>query len=226
MLCSEWALVKHGSADLTILPLRCKCWSCDLCRPLRHARLVREAQAGKPDLFVTLTSVYKPGRCPHMAARALARAWRVVRREYVTKHGKGSLPFLCVFEATKNGWPHIHIVARCKWLEKRWLRKRMEKLIGAKVVDVRRVRRSKSVARYVAKYIGKETQRFEGVKRYWRSLDYLLPPPDTDEEDADPCEYWTVSRFNWLTEAAYYQSIGYSLDLHRSEAILTKGRSP
>ena len=202
MFCLEWCLVKRTDPRLTIIPLRCKCWSCEYCAPLRKARLVHEAQAGKPDLFVTLTSVYRPGRCPHMAARALSHAFRKVRAEYLREHGKHSFPFLCVFEATQNGWPHIHIVARCKWLEKKWLRKRMRELIGAPVVDVRRVKHTKQVARYVAKYISKETCRFEGVKRYWRSQDYLLPVADTDEdEEKEPCT-WEVVRQNWLEYAA------------------------
>lgn len=226
MFCAEWCLVKHTNPGVTIIPLRCKCWTCEDCAPRRKARLVHEAQAGKPNLFVTLTSVYKPGRCPHMAARALARAWRVVRREYMQKHGKHSLPFLCVFERTKNGWPHIHIVARCKWLEKRWLRKRMQELIGARVVDVQRVKRTKDVGKYIAKYISKQPERFEGAKRYWRSQDYLCPPPDADEEEDQSCDYWTISRYTWLTEARYYASIGYSLELHRGEAVLTRGEPP
>ena len=202
MFCQEWCLVKRTDPFLTVIPLRCRCWSCEYCAPRRKARLVHEAQAGKPDLFVTLTSVYKPGRCPHMAARALARAWRRVRREYLKKHGKGTLPFLCVFEATQNGWPHLHIVARCKWLEKRWLRKRMAELIGAKVVDVQRVKRSESVGKYIAKYIGKRPERFEGVKRYWRSQDFLLPVAGTDQDEVLEPGTWEVVRENWLEYAA------------------------
>lgn len=226
MLCAEWCLIKRTQPGLTIIPLRCRCWSCEFCAPVRKARLVHEAQAGKPDLFVTLTSVYKPGRCPHMAARALARAWRVVRREYLAEHGKHSLPFLCVFEATKNGWPHIHIVARCKWLDQAWLSKRMEELIGAPIVDVRRVKRSHGVAKYIAKYISKETARFEGVKRYWRSLDYLLPTEDTDETPGLVITDWTIVREDWLTMVQEQEPMWAFCVMQRGQAFLSDERPP
>jgi hypothetical protein len=140
--------------------------------------LVKEAQAGQPTIFITLTSRRVAGRSPHAAARALVVAWRKVRQEYVKDHGKGSLPFLAVFEATKKGWPHLHIVARAKWVDQRWLSRRMASLIGAPVVDVRAITGLAMIAHYVAKYVGKNPHRFNGVKRYWRSLDYLTPCKD------------------------------------------------
>ena len=226
MLCSEWCLVKRTNPGLTVIPLRCKCWTCEECRPRRAAKLIHEAQAGKPDLFVTLTSPYKPGRCPHMAARALVKAWRTVRREYVREHGKGSLPFLCVFEATKNGWPHIHIVARCKWLSQKWLSKRMGELIGAPIVDVRRIKRSKDVAKYVAKYIGKNTERFEGVKRYWRSLDYLLRDDDPREMFDEGDGPWEKVEAHWLEMAHELEKGGFVVKIGRYEATAVYRHPP
>ena len=222
MFCSEWALVKNQPPTITIMPLRCRCWSCDECRPIRAARLVHEAKAGKPTMFVTLTTWRRPGHCPQAAARALARAWRTVRREYVAKHGKGSLAFLAVFEATKQGWPHLHIVARCKWLDQKWLSNRMRELIGAPIVDVRRIKGLNKVAEYVTKYIGKNPQRFEGTKRYWRSLDYLLPKESSDEKEFDPWDQWEIVKFNWLTEVRLYVTMGYHLAMSRHEAVLTQ----
>jgi len=226
MLCGEWALVKRSYPAMTIMPLRCKCWTCETCRPLRAARLVHEARAGRPNTFITLTTRRFPGGCPHYAARRLSRAWRQVRREYVAAHGKGSLAFLTVFEATKQGWPHLHIVARCKWIDQGWLSKRMGALIGAPIVDVRRIKGLKEVAAYVAKYIGKNPHRFAGTKRYWRSLDFLLPPEEPEEEEADPCAYFEVSRFNWLSEVRMYVAEGWRATFDRNEATLVRGVPP
>lgn len=198
MFCQEWSLVKSLNAEITVLPLRCKCWHCPECRPRRKAKLIHEAEAGQPTLFITLTSRYREGGDPHAAARDLVKAWRKVRAEHMKVHGKRSLSFLAVFEATANGWPHIHIVARCAWLDQRWLSKRMSALIGAPIVDVRRVDGIKKVAKYVGKYIGKNPEVFEGVKRYWRSLDYLTP--EDKEEELDPCNQptWTIVRQDWV----------------------------
>lgn len=226
MFCAEWCLVKHQNPQIEVIPLRCKCWHCDECRPMRAAGVVRDANAGKPNLFVTLTSRRRPGRSPDAAARALARAWRQVRAEYLKIHGKHSLPFLAVFEATKKGWPHIHIVARCKWLDQKKLSKRMGQLIGAPVVGVERIKHKSHIAYYVTKYIGKNPHRFTGVKRYWRSLDYFFPVEPVRPEDDDPWDYWDIVRFTWRTEVARLERQGYTAVYSRNGAVLTKARPP
>lgn len=222
MFCAEWALVKNEPSKVTIIPLRCRCWTCDECRPGRAAKLIAEAKQGRPNLFVTLTTRRTPGGCPNRAARRLKRAWTIVRREYLKKHGKHSLPFLVVFEATKHGWPHMHLVARCKWLDQKWLSKRMGQLIGAPMVDVRRINGLKRIVEELCKYVGKDPRRFTGTKRYWRSKDYLYPVDDSDEKESSPWAFWEISKFNWLTEVQYYVGLGFTLTMGRREAVLER----
>ncbi len=197
MLCSEWTLIKTKGRLSTITPLMCKCWTCDTCRPMRQARLVKEATDGRPNIFITLTSRRKPGRCPHQAARELVEAWRAVRSEFIARNGKGALPFLAVFEDTKRGWPHLHIVGRAKWVDQRWLSKRMGALIGAPIVDVRRVKGTNQVAHYIAKYIGKNPMAFRGTKRYWRSLDFLIPKSKEELAALGPPPTFEIMKVHW-----------------------------
>lgn len=211
VLCSEWALVKVQFRTVTVEPLKCKCWHCDQCRPGRTRRLVEEAKRGVPTLFITLTSRRRASLTPSQAAQALVAAWRQVRRRYIAEHGKGSLPFLAVFEATKKGWPHIHIVARCKWLNQKWLSKQMAALHDSPVVDVRRVHGLSKVAAYISKYISKNPHRFTGVKRYWRSLDYLLPPPPEDDDPWENIPYWHVEQRFWLFVAQDFAAEGFEV---------------
>ena len=75
-------------------------------------------------------------------------------------------------KATKRGWPHIHIVARCEWLSQKWLSAQMKKLADSPVVDVRRVHNKSKITAYISKYISKNPHRFTGVKRYWCSRDW------------------------------------------------------
>ena len=204
MFCREWSLVKQIDPAISITPLRCKCWTCEECRPMRKARLVREARAGEPNLFWTLTTWRRAGLCPHKAARDLVNAWRQVRSEYIKKHGLGSLPFLAVFEETKAGWPHLHLVGRCRWLDQRWLSKRMRELIQAPVVDVRRARNAQQVVHYITKYIGKNPWRFVGTKRYWRSLDYLDAKAKALLRPVDGCSSAVIEKKGWREVAATY----------------------
>lgn len=215
MFCAEWSLVKVKFREATVLPLKCKCWSCDECRPSRTKRLVEEAKRGAPTLFITLTSRRRRGLTPDQAAEKLVAAWRQVRREYIREHGKGSLAFLAVFEKTKKGWPHLHIVARCKWLSQTWLSARMADLIDSPIVDVRRVHGLRKVAAYVTKYISKDPHRFTGVKRYWRSLDYLLPPAEEEEDAWSEVPTWRIVQRFWEFVAADMKTAGWCVNTGR-----------
>ena len=220
MLCSEATLVKQERHQITLSPLKCKCWHCELCRPARAARLVEEAKRGLPNLFITLTSKNPGYGSPHKAARELVAAWRVVREAYIAKHGKGSLPFLAVFERTKKGWPHVHIVARCKWLDQKWLSDMMRDLIGSPVVDVRRVSGVSKVAHYITKYISKNPERFKGVKRYWRSLDYLKPTAATEADPKDPTIKWERLDGDWRYVAECHAKQGFTVEYARDRATI------
>ncbi len=220
MFCSEWSLVKQEFPGLTVMPLRCGCWSCDECEGPRRARLIREAKSGLPTLFITLTSRRRKDRTPSWAAQELVRAWRLIRRQYVRKHGPGSLPFLAVFEETKRGWPHLHIVARCKWLDQKWLSAQMLRLHDSPIVDVRRVDGLGKVAHYITKYIGKNPQRFEGVKRYWRSLDYLDADPEDGPFDLVAPDGWRIEKVNWMEYAASCEAAGFAAEYERTQVHL------
>lgn len=220
MFCSEWSLVKHTLGAVTIIPLRCRCWSCTECRPARVQRLIEEARAGLPTIFITLTSRRRPNRSPHRAARDLVTAWRTVRQRYIKVHGPGSLSFLAVFEATKNGWPHLHIVARCRWIDQRWLSRQMAALIGSPIVDVRKVRGVREVANYVSKYIGKNPHRFEGVKRYWRSLDYLEPVEQAPPVEELEVPLWVVEPRHWTNVVKDYEEYGWEPTFEGGGAVV------
>ncbi len=220
MLCGEGTLVKNERHQITLSPLPCKCWYCDECRPGRTARLAAEAKAGNPDLFITLTSRRRPDLTPDQAAHFMVIAWRDVRRAYVAEHGPGSLPFLAVFERTKKGWPHIHIVARCKWLDQKWLSDQMRRLIGSPVVDVRRVYGTRKVAAYITKYLAKNPERFDGCKRYWRSLDYLEPEAQAALDPDEPLVTWEKLDTPWQETAAAFERAGFAVAYSRDHALV------
>lgn len=184
MFCQEWVLVKSQGRHLTAEPLKCKCWTCELCQPLRCRRLMRQGYLGRPNMFLTLTVNPSWFRDPHERAQQLARAWRLLRLRALRRYGYKDLPFLAVFEKTKSGEPHLHILLRCKWLDQKWVSAQMRQLIGAPIVDVRRVVGATKILNYITKYIGKEPHAFRGTKRYWSSRDWEMP--DIREEQAPP----------------------------------------
>lgn len=84
----------------------------------------------------------------------------------------GKFPFLAVVEKTEAGWPHLHILARAKWIDWAWLRAQMHALLDSPQVRVKRLRARDVRTSYCVKYCGKATHKFASAKRYWQSRDY------------------------------------------------------
>lgn len=114
----------------------------------------------------------------------------ITPRQVRLYHGK--LPFIAVFEQTKAGEPHLHIVARAAWINQEWLSKTMASLIGAPIVDVRRVKSREQAAAYVTKYMSKNPHVFDGCKRYWRSQDYDQTTAEEKEAQEEERKTWHV----------------------------------
>lgn len=174
MLCSEALMINQDAAEGHASILRCKCWRCELCTPFNHRRIKRKAREGKPNVFLTLT--VNPARYETFdaAARDLKNAWVNLRRAMERDHEVRRPPFIAIFEKTKAGWPHLHILMRCKFIDQKWYSETMRRLIGAHIVDVRWIDNVGRVAAYVAKYISKAPESFAHCKRWWRSHDYSV----------------------------------------------------
>src|SRR5262249_50634329 len=123
---------------------------------------------------------------PTLAAKALARAWRILRLRALRHYNLKALPFIAVFEKHKSGWPHLHLMLRAKWLDQRWLSAQMHDILNSHRVDIRRIKRQSQIAGYCAKYVGKEPWQFGTSKRYWKSRDYELREDRKTKPDLPP----------------------------------------
>lgn len=211
MLCTELTLVKSGDGRLRAEPLWCKRWSCQFCRSKRRKRLIMEAKSGNPTSLLTLTVNPKTGFSPDDRARRLVVAWRELRRRIKKRYGLQSLPFMAVFEATKRGEPHLHILLRTVFISQKFISQQMADLINSPIVDIRKIDQARDVASYVAKYIGKNPHTFEGVKRYWRSLDYL-PLSRREWKLANPLTYVaSIVRVGFMAYCQNMYVAGYTI---------------
>jgi len=115
-----------------------------------------------------------PGRNTSPATRAaeLVVAWRKFVKKAKLLYGYTTIPYFAVFEATKAGQPHLHILCRVKWIDQRVLSAYMRTAIGAPIVDIRRCNSTRAAAKYVSKYVGKAPGKFGTCKRYWQTKDY------------------------------------------------------
>lgn len=174
MLCSQACLVNHGIGAIRAVTLRCRSWACPLCLPLRKRQLVRDACDGLPDRLLTLTTRRVEGADPDQEAlrqgRCFARLVKAIRKAHPGKE----VAYFAVREATKAGWPHLHVLLRAPYLDWNWLRATWLQISGSPGVDIRKIYDPTKAARYVAKYIGKSPHQFGTAKRYWSSRGWSL----------------------------------------------------
>jgi len=187
MLCTHAVLVNQGDGQARATILRCKSWNCEHCFEARKARLIAEAASGEPERLITRTMRPSADETPDSQAVILAHAWRKLARKIVEHGWCDKLSYFCVFEAHESGWPHLHILQRGGYIDWKWLSKEWTKLTGSPGVDIRKIYDAKQCAGYVAKYIGKNPHRFEGVKRYWSTRDW----DRSGWEKPDDCGAWS-----------------------------------
>src|ERR1700744_1867443 len=208
-VCGGWSLVKHEPHGTRAITLWCRSWQCADCAPYRVAALKRFAMDGQPTTFMTLTVNPATGQSPTDRAQELSNAWKIVVKRARRKWTKAPLEYLAVFEETKKGEPHLHILARAPYIPQGWLSEQMNELISAPVVDIRKVGHAKNAARYVAKYVGKGPKAFAALKRYWSSKGYDLQAPEKEPAKDHPNGGWQVWR----------EPLVYIMDILRSQQL-------
>lgn len=175
---------------------------------MRLRKLRKEAAEGNPQRLITLTINPEQYLSPDHAARTLVKAWRnIVQRA----HREGiaeRIEYICIFEETKRGWPHLHILARCPYLPQRWLSARMREYANSPIVDVRAVKSRRAASCYVAKYVSKGPGGFDRCKRYWRSRGYCDPQNKPDKPVQDCRRGWR-SELPWVGLADWHLRWGW-----------------
>jgi hypothetical protein len=173
-LCTDRTLVNEGPSEGTIATLKCKRWSCPNCLDYNRRQVVAKARDGNPTTFMTLTWNANRRETPDEAARVMKHAWVVLRRRIAKRYAVKNIPFIVVFERTKKGYPHMHILLRAPFIKQEWLSEQMADLIDAPIVDIRAIKDRKHAFWYITKYLGKDLAAFEGCKRWWRSHNYEI----------------------------------------------------
>lgn len=209
-------MVNHGERAIRVISLWCRCWSCGFCLPMRKARLVSDVADGYPTKLLTLTTRAVPGGDAAAEARRQGEAlYQLIRLMKKRLQGAG-LAYFAVREATKRGWPHIHVALRCPYIDQPWIKRTWEALTGSPGVDIRAIYKSHDAAKYLAKYIGKDPHRFGTTKRYWHSRNWFDVRPAPKRPTGDWDSKWRLVRESIarLAELAWMQ--GWAPDFQGS----------
>lgn len=211
-MCSHTTtMLKQVGSKVIAYQTRCNSWNCPECAPRRRRSMMREARDGRPNRFITLTVNPHWFSGPVERAARLAKAWRLIVAAYRHRWPNRTIEYLAVFEATKRGEPHLHIVVRGDFMSHKWLSDQMKKRMGAPIVDIRAVKGAAEVTRYIAKYISKRNIRFGTCKRYWRSAKYLAVSPSKARRLRNAGATFYVYKWGLISYARQLLAKGYKL---------------
>lgn len=118
-----------------------------LCHPGQHALL-------------TLTSSPDSPEDIHRSWEALRKA--LARRGY-------AFTYIGVKELTHSGLKHLHLLVRAKYIPQKLISQLWKERHNASIVFIQRIRGTKFVQHYLAKYLRK------GAARYWLSASWMPP---------------------------------------------------
>lgn len=141
--------------ECVIIPVPCKSWDCPHCGPRKRSAWIRRLTAGKPTRQMTLT-------CPvgkFLSAALAAQAMKVAWSKTVAKIRKlyGSFEYALVWELTKKGVPHMHILFRGSYVSQKWLSGYWDKLGIGPIVYIQSLKSVALHATHACKYLAKAT---------------------------------------------------------------------
>lgn len=182
-----------------VVSVGCRRWSCPFCGRNRIISLSKRVEAAKPNRLVTLTTNPARWEDPRHAYDGTRRALGAFTR---TMKSRGEWEYLRVLEVTKRGWPHYHLMVRSPYTAHAVIRDRWAELTGAKIVDVRQVKKRDNVYWYLVKYLAKQNyceftdRRLSWSKRFFHAAE-KRPTLDLVGIERETCSLHTWLRYHW-----------------------------
>ncbi len=140
-------------SDMITIPVRCKSWTCKTCAPRKCRAILARLLRGNPERDITLTMRASVPGSPRDQARAMKRAWSSLATK--CRRVFGEFEYAVVFELTKKGTPHMHILQRGTYIPVAWLKREWTKHGLGHIVHIQKIRHQGHAAVHAVKYLGK-----------------------------------------------------------------------
>jgi len=222
--CGAWSAVQEEDGTYTAVPLRCRSWACPRCAPLLRRRLVKALEGVEAHRFITLTCNPARHRAPADAYRTMSLALSHLVKRIRRLHPHARFEYFAVWEATKAGWPHLHMAARGASLPQRWLSGQWRELTGAAVVDIRRVQHADQLATYLAKELAKAPTAPAGMKRFRCSRAFLQGQRLTSWLRPPTGSKWQVVPVDTACQADVWRAQGKVVYVHHDGTVTALDR--
>lgn len=177
-------------------------------------KLVYRLRDQKVHSLLTLTSNPKYHNSPEAAFRSMSvavnRLWKRLRRAYPD----AELEYFLVWERTKAGWPHAHLLIRAPFIPQAALSSIWAELTGAPIVDIRQIHQASQAIAYIAKYLAKDPQAPDGMKKYRCSRRFFANVLPAEENPSSPSLVWSLVHKSPLELATDFSYAGYTAQEH------------
>lgn len=212
---------------IKLIPLFCHKWTCPQCRKIKAYKWRDIAVAGNPQRFITLTLKENKRLTVRYQAQIIKDAFpklvAAARKEF------GEFEYMMVFELTKKGTPHVHLLQRGAFIPKAWLSRTWRALTGAFVVDIKKIFNPKDVGNYITKYLGKTlgdvSLLLSGMRIIVRSKKWIVDDHNgksaAENQGSDDCFDWTYA--SYLPAEAIkilISKYGYTVDTNQSAGCI------
>jgi hypothetical protein len=197
----------------------CGKWSCPIHRPKKRRRLLKRFRHGAPTRWFTLTSNPRLYESPAQARRVMgANIPNLVKR--IRRFSKrGLFEYGLVWENTKHGWPHCHVLYRGPYIRKQRLSDWWNDLTGAPIVDIGSLTDTEHAARYVSKYASKGLAEYPGQHSFQFSENFELEKEPRTPWERGEWRFLGLSHWRLTTEAASLARAGYLLAMQSPRII-------
>lgn len=139
-------------------------------------------------------------------------AWSILWRRLRRKHGAKAVGYAKIVELTKNGTPHLHIIARVPFIAQTSLAAQWKQLTGSYVVDIRKVETRRGIAGYLTSYLTKALEVPPGMRKWSAARGFVPPEPKPELEEG---ELPPFARFATVEPAAIVEqllALGYRFE--------------
>lgn len=202
----------HGyGPDFAIAgPAWCKSWRCPRCGPRKAAKLAKRIARSKANRLLTLTVKPDPTLSQVQQLDLINHHFRSLMKSLRRRIPGGRIEYVKVVEAHKSGAPHLHVALYCPYIRQRTIATLWNHLSGSPVIDIRAIRGTKGAGNYLAKYLTKSLEQFEGRRKWSQSAGFLPCADGPVEPLAQAVERWFFTGADFLTLMLYLTERGYA----------------
>lgn len=218
--CGAWSAVTTlEDGSILAHPLRCRSWNCPTCRTLNKRRLHARLPFTTPHSFLTLTCNPSAHPDPTTAFRSMSSAVNTLFKRIRRRYPSAVVEYFLIWERTKNGWPHAHLLLNAPYIPQPWLSSTWHELTGAPIVDIRAIHDATHLVSYLAKYLAKDPQAPPGMKRYRHSRGFFPAATTTSYDSFGVRPTWRLSPYSTRDLARLHSSRGFTCVLHPDETL-------